>query len=454
MANVTHIYGNEVTDAAARGSLAPAYSASSTYAVGDLVLHEGQLYECSTAISTAEAWTAAHWTAKTVADEVSSLKGGLNGMNTATSSDVGKALKAKTVTNGKVTEWEFGEAGGDGLTAGIKAALLQIASKVAYIDDDGQDYYDALEAALYPPSELVSISAVYTQSGTVYDTDSLDSLKSDLVVTALYEDTTTETITTYTLSGTLTTGTSTITVSYGGKTDTFTVTVIHSDVPSGYTLYDYVAPSGVALGGDIKNYGILTDLQLSTDYTVETKMYVQSGYTNLAKPPIFGTRAGSGGTKEFALFYCDGYNQIGYWFSGTDTSNRAVRPPSKDNVHTYTILPVGKSTTYPSHAVIKIDSTEYDTNSSSTGVTFDPWFGIYSYAISATGLQTNNVTNVGQLIGEIKVTDSDDELIYHLLPVKDPNGKYGYYEKVNGVFYYNANYAVSGYTGGMWGDLS
>ena len=77
MANVTHIYGNEVTDAAARGSLAPAYSASSTYSVGDLVLHDGQLYECNTTISTAEAWTAAHWTAKTVADEVSSLKGGL-----------------------------------------------------------------------------------------------------------------------------------------------------------------------------------------------------------------------------------------------------------------------------------------------------------------------------------------------------------------------------------------
>ena len=81
MANVTHIYGNEVTDAAARGSLAPAYSASSTYAVGDLVLHDGQLYECNTAISTAEAWTAAHWTAKTVADEVSSLKGGLTTMS-------------------------------------------------------------------------------------------------------------------------------------------------------------------------------------------------------------------------------------------------------------------------------------------------------------------------------------------------------------------------------------
>lgn len=36
----------------------------------------------------------------------------LSTMTTATAEDVGKALKAKTVTNGKVTEWEFGEAGG------------------------------------------------------------------------------------------------------------------------------------------------------------------------------------------------------------------------------------------------------------------------------------------------------------------------------------------------------
>ena len=37
----------------------------------------------------------------------------LAAMTTATAEDVGKALKAKTVTNGKVTEWEFGEAGGN-----------------------------------------------------------------------------------------------------------------------------------------------------------------------------------------------------------------------------------------------------------------------------------------------------------------------------------------------------
>ena len=76
-------------------------------------------------------------------------------------------------------------------------------------------------------AELVSISAVYTQSGTVYDTDSLDSLKSDLVVTATYSDSSTATVPSadYTLSGTLTEGTSVITATYEGKTATFSVTV-------------------------------------------------------------------------------------------------------------------------------------------------------------------------------------------------------------------------------------
>lgn len=73
-----------------------------------------------------------------------------------------------------------------------------------------------------------SITATYTQSGTVYDTDSLDSLKADLVVTANYSGGTSETVpaSDYTLSGTLTAGTtSTITVNYAGLTDTFSVVV-------------------------------------------------------------------------------------------------------------------------------------------------------------------------------------------------------------------------------------
>ena len=73
---------------------------------------------------------------------------------------------------------------------------------------------------------ISSISAVYTQGNTVvYPTTSLDSLKNNLVVTANYTNSTSTTVTGYTLSGTLTEGTSTITVTYSGKTTTFTVNV-------------------------------------------------------------------------------------------------------------------------------------------------------------------------------------------------------------------------------------
>lgn len=122
--------------------------------------------------------------------------------------------------------------GGSGLTPSVKNALLACFDNVAWKDTNGQTYYDDLYDALYPPADLVSISAVYTQSGTVYNTDTLNSLKSDLVVTANYSDSSTQTVTNYTLSGTLTVGTSTITVSYGGKTTTFTVTVTEAEIYS------------------------------------------------------------------------------------------------------------------------------------------------------------------------------------------------------------------------------
>ena len=111
------------------------------------------------------------------------------------------------------------------LSPDVKSALLQIAEKVAYVDEHGEDYYEALDAALNAKA-LLQITAVYTQSGTVYDTDSLDSLKADLVVTAYYDDGTTADVTSAAvLSGTLEVGTSTITATYQEMTATFDVTV-------------------------------------------------------------------------------------------------------------------------------------------------------------------------------------------------------------------------------------
>lgn len=210
--------------------------------------------------------------------------------------------------NGEVQKYDYNALDNlpnvTGLSEETKTALLACFQNVAWINANGQTYYDALEAALSPAtmysitnnltgcttsnsaaviaegsaytatitassgytlegatatatmggqtvtgfynngqisipnvtgnlvitvtasSSVASISAVFTQgSATIYTTDTLDTLKQYLTVTATYSDSTTATVTDYTLSGTLTEGTSTITVSYGGKTDTFSVTV-------------------------------------------------------------------------------------------------------------------------------------------------------------------------------------------------------------------------------------
>lgn len=157
-----------------------------------------------------------------------------------------------------------------GLSEDTKQALLACFNHVAWDDTDptGQSYIDTLEEALYPTVKLTSISCVYTQSDVVYNTDSLESLKDDLVVTVHYSDYSTQTVTTYALSGTLTEGTSTIIVSYGGKTTTFTVTVTQL-LPTGYTKLDYVWTYGNSTSKPIYvNTGVIPTANTSFEYKV------------------------------------------------------------------------------------------------------------------------------------------------------------------------------------------
>ena len=55
-------------------AIAPTYSNTALYAVGSYAWYDGVLYKCTTAITTAELWTAAHWTAATLGNDVSDLK--------------------------------------------------------------------------------------------------------------------------------------------------------------------------------------------------------------------------------------------------------------------------------------------------------------------------------------------------------------------------------------------
>ena len=60
------------------GTVASAYSATKTYAVGDYAIQNGNLYRCTTAITAAESFTAAHWTQVVLGDDVTQLKSELN----------------------------------------------------------------------------------------------------------------------------------------------------------------------------------------------------------------------------------------------------------------------------------------------------------------------------------------------------------------------------------------
>lgn len=53
------------------------YNTAGTYAVGSYCIHEGKLYKCTTAITTAEAWTAGHWTETSVGAEIAGKENAL-----------------------------------------------------------------------------------------------------------------------------------------------------------------------------------------------------------------------------------------------------------------------------------------------------------------------------------------------------------------------------------------
>ena len=164
-----------------------------------------------------------------------------------------------------------------GMTEEFKQALLDCFENVAWINDQGQTYYDALYAALYPPVDVLSISAVFTQGeAVIYVTDSLDTLKQYLVVTATMTDSTTQTVTNYTLSGTLTEGTSTITVLYNGKTTTFSVTVSSIDsVPTAYQKLTYIGSTGTQYidSGVVPSNDFGFSLELAVEDTITDHVY-------------------------------------------------------------------------------------------------------------------------------------------------------------------------------------
>ena len=137
------------------------------------------------------------------------------------------------------TDWDTEEAGIDengkivtrpSMSDEAKYSLLNLLSDVAYATPNGAALLADLEDKLFPIRRLSSITADYQQDHAIYNTDTLDAIKTgdDLTVTAHYSDGTSEVLDDddFTLSGTLTVGTNTVTVTYEGKTASISVLVI------------------------------------------------------------------------------------------------------------------------------------------------------------------------------------------------------------------------------------
>ena len=197
-----------------------------------------------------------------------------------------------------------------GMDLTARTALLDLLSHVAYIDQNGQDYYDALELALR--AKLSYIVADYAQDHTVYDTDSLDVLKEgdDLIVTAYYDDGTHIDLadSQYTLSGTLTAGTSTITVTYLGKTDTISVVV---------TAYPYRYVEYIETDGACRiDTGVAFDATKDLKVTLEASVNVGAGTDPYTTGWNAGGTIGAGNVSTGTPVY--------HWYDGNTASSSAT----------------------------------------------------------------------------------------------------------------------------------
>lgn len=158
--------------AAVLADLAPAYSTSATYAVGAYVVYNGGLYRCITAISTAEAWTAAHWTAVDLANDVGAS---LADLKSAIALSDGNPLSYSIAGTGHVIKYADGTVSSEELANFSWTDYVDV-SDFAYIAYKrtkhtiaspivGMAFYDASK------TYISGVQAAKNQSSIGYETD-------------------------------------------------------------------------------------------------------------------------------------------------------------------------------------------------------------------------------------------------------------------------------------------
>lgn len=142
----------------------PAFSSSSTYEVGEIVIYDGVAYKCMTAITTAEEWTAAHWTLATNSDLAARIKG-LKSDGTATDA-FATSLLGKPIAKEAIDEEiiEKGTAPDAHLEAPTDEHLKLILA-------DNSVAYDSEKALPYKLTSVIGDRVVATMTLTAASTD-------------------------------------------------------------------------------------------------------------------------------------------------------------------------------------------------------------------------------------------------------------------------------------------
>ena len=215
-------------------------------------------------------------------EEVADLKNEIGHMTAATLADEGKALKAKTVNNGKVAEWEFGEAGG-GMTATQANLLLTILGEGVY-GSDQEANIELLRKALLDIAP-VSISAVLESTPLVglYYSDL------EFTVTATFDDESTMAIDGYRIvtPGAVVSGSNTVTLAYRGVT---TDVIFAASSEQTYTINYNLTDASVSN----KNYLIVAGERYETVLAADEGHYISSVIVTMGGTDITSTAYISG----------------------------------------------------------------------------------------------------------------------------------------------------------------
>lgn len=155
-------------------SIASVYDATKTYAVGDYVWYSGQLYKCTTEIATAEAWTAAHWTAVKIADDVKDLKSAISEIADRTSAFIHTDFRTVENVVGLIG-YNMGTNGPTELRAN---ALSTYNAYYLYASDDFDIYFDTTDIADvgFIDISMIKNAQPITQSGTTYIVSGTDAV--------------------------------------------------------------------------------------------------------------------------------------------------------------------------------------------------------------------------------------------------------------------------------------